>query len=72
MIQYCYLFHGKLDHRGAYPGDRNGRVIRPVIEELIFRGALRQLTKGWKLYAEIWLPALSSTVAYIFLHNPFR
>ncbi|MFR4755526.1 MAG: type II CAAX prenyl endopeptidase Rce1 family protein, partial [Streptococcus parasanguinis] len=34
-------------------------VIRPVTEELIFRGALvNAYFKGWKLYAEIWLPAL--------------
>ena len=42
-------------------------VIRPVTEELIFRGALvNAYFKGWKLYAEIWLPAL----IYSGLHSP--
>ena len=47
-------------------------VIRPVTEELIFRGALvNAYFKGWKLYAEIWLPALIYSGLH-FLHNPFR
>ena len=46
-------------------------VIRPVTEELIFRGALvNAYFKGWKLYAEIWLPALIYSGLH-FLHNPF-
>lgn len=46
-------------------------IIRPVTEELIFRGALvNAYFKGWKLYAEIWLPALIYSGLH-FLHNPF-
>lgn len=46
-------------------------VIRPVTEELIFRGALvNAYFKGWKLYAEIWLPALIYSGLH-FLHTPF-
>ena len=46
-------------------------IIRPVTEELIFRGALANAYfKGWKLYAEIWLPALIYSGQY-FLHSPF-
>ena len=45
-------------------------IIRPVTEELIFRGALvNAYFKGWKLYAEIWLPALIYSGLH-FLHNP--
>ncbi|MDU5562315.1 MAG: CPBP family intramembrane glutamic endopeptidase, partial [Streptococcus parasanguinis] len=44
-------------------------VIRPVTEELIFRGALvNAYFKGWKLYAEIWLPALIYSGLH-FLHT---
>ena len=39
-------------------------VIRPVTEEL------NAYFKGWKLYAEIWLPALIYSGLH-FLHNPF-
>ena len=46
-------------------------IIRPMTEELIFRGALvNAYFKGWKLYAEIWLPALIYSGLH-FLHNPF-
>ena len=46
-------------------------IIRPVTEELIFRGALvNAYFKGWKLYAEIWLPALIYSGLH-FLHTPF-
>ena len=46
-------------------------IIRPVTEELIFRGALvNAYFKDWKLYAEIWLPALIYSGLH-FLHNPF-
>lgn len=46
-------------------------VIRPVTEELIFRGALvNAYFKGWKLYAEIWLPALIYSGLH-FVHHPF-
>ena len=46
-------------------------IIRPVTEELIFRGALvNAYFKGWKLYAEIWLPALIYSGLH-FLHSPF-
>ena len=46
-------------------------IIRPVTEELIFRGALvNAYFKGWKLYAEIWLPALVYSGLH-FLHSPF-
>ena len=46
-------------------------IIRPVTEELIFRGALvNAYFKGWKLYAEIWLPALIYSSLH-FLHTPF-
>ena len=46
-------------------------IIRPVTEELIFRGALvNTYFKGWKLYAEIWLPALIYSGLH-FLHTPF-
>ena len=46
-------------------------IIRPVTEELIFRGALvNAYFKGWKLYAEIWLPALIYSGLH-FVHSPF-
>ncbi len=46
-------------------------IIRPVTEELIFRGALvNAYFKGWKLYAEIWLPALIYSGLH-FVHHPF-
>ena len=46
-------------------------IIRPVTEELIFRGALvNAYFKGWKLYAEIWLPAFIYSGLH-FLHTPF-
>lgn len=46
-------------------------VIRPVTEELIFRGALvNAYFKGWKLYAEIWLPALIYSGLH-FVNHPF-
>lgn len=46
-------------------------VVRPVTEELIFRGALvNAYFKGWSLYAEIWLPALIYSGLH-FVHSPF-
>jgi len=46
-------------------------IIRPMTEELIFRGALvNAYFKGWKLYAEIWLPALIYSGLH-FVHHPF-
>ena len=46
-------------------------IVRPVTEELIFRGALvNAYFKGWPIYAEVWLPALIYSGLH-FLHSPF-